>query len=82
MAVAAPNKSRALSKWILSDPDRLGGEPVFKETRVPVRTLFVYIRKGKSLEEFLDHFEGVTRQQAIAVLELAESDILAQAQRS
>jgi len=71
-----------LSKYVLTDPNRLGGEPVFKGTRVPVRSLFVYMRNGRSLEEFLADFEGVGRRHAEAVLHLAEADILGQSRRS
>lgn len=56
--------------YVSIDPDRLGGEPVFRSTRVPVKTLFDYLGGGYSLEVFLDHFEGVTREQAEGVLNL------------
>lgn len=54
-----------------SDPEILGGTPVFKGTRVPVRNLFDYLEAGDSLEMFLDAFPSVTREQAIAALEVA-----------
>lgn len=47
------------------------GTPVFKGTRVPVKTLFDYVEAGDSLERFLDHFPSVSREQAIATLEEA-----------
>jgi uncharacterized protein (DUF433 family) len=47
-----------------SDPEILGGTPVFVGTRVPVRTLLDYLTAGDSLEEFLDHFPTVSREQA------------------
>ena len=50
-----------------SDPDILGGTPVFIGTRVPVRTLLDYLAAGDSLEEFLDHFPTVSREQAVAI---------------
>ena len=56
---------------IHSDPDILGGTPVFVGTRVPVKTLYDYIEAGDSLGEFLDDFPSVTREQAVAALELA-----------
>jgi uncharacterized protein (DUF433 family) len=56
---------------IHSDPDILGGTPVFMGTRVPVKTLMDYLEAGERLDEFLDHFPSVTREQAIAALELA-----------
>ena len=54
-----------------SDPEILGGEPVFVGTRVPVRTLLVYLESGETLEEFLDNFPTVTKEQAIAFLDEA-----------
>jgi uncharacterized protein (DUF433 family) len=53
-----------------SDPDILGGTPVFVGTRVPVKTLLDYLEAGDPLDEFLDHFPSVSREQAISVLEL------------
>jgi uncharacterized protein (DUF433 family) len=82
MAPVATNRPKKLDDFVLVDPDCLGGEPVFKGTRVPVRTLFVYLRKGNALEQFLDHFEGVTREQAEGILELAECGILGQIEHS
>jgi len=55
-----------------SDPEIMGGEPVFVETRVPVRNLFDYLEAGDSLEVFLDAFPSVSREQAVAALELAK----------
>jgi uncharacterized protein (DUF433 family) len=60
--------------WI--NPQRLGGTPCFFGSRVPITTLFDYLEAGYSLNEFLEHFEGVTREQAARVLELAQSDLL------
>lgn len=54
-----------------SDPEILGGEPVFSGTRVAVRNLIDYLEHGNSLDEFLADFPSVTRDQAIAVLEMA-----------
>ena len=53
------------------DADRLGGTPCFAGTRVPVKYLWEYLFSGKTLETFLDDFEGVTRQEAVAALEQA-----------
>jgi uncharacterized protein (DUF433 family) len=53
------------------NPDILGGVPVFVGTRVPVRTLLDYLEAGDSIDDFLDDFPTVTRQQAVAALELA-----------
>lgn len=60
--------------WI--NPKRVSGVPCFYGTRVPLKNLFDSIAAGESLEEFLDGFEGVSREQAVAVLELAGSDLL------
>jgi uncharacterized protein (DUF433 family) len=64
---------------ITTSPDRLSGTPVFAGTRVPVQTLIDYLEEGDSLEAFLDHFPSVSRQHAVAVLELAKSALLAKA---
>lgn len=52
--------------------ERLSGMPVFTGTRVPVQNLFDYLQGGEPLEEFLDDFPDVTREHAIAVIELAK----------
>ena len=54
-----------------SDPEILGGTPVFVGTRVPLRNLIDYLEAGDSLDEFLDNFPSVSREQAIAALEAA-----------
>lgn len=59
------------------DPDILGGTPVFVGTRVPIDTLFVYLRKGKRIEDFRDDFPSVSREQAEALLELIEHELMA-----
>ena len=53
------------------NPDILGGTPVFAGTRVPVRILIEYLEAGDPLDEFLDNFPTVSRNQAVGVLELA-----------
>ena len=58
---------------IHSDPDIMGGTPVFKGTRVPIKNLIDYLEAGDSLDTFLDHFPNVTRQDAISVIELHTS---------
>ncbi len=57
---------------ITTSPDRLGGTPVFAGTRVPVQTLIEYLEAGDSLDVFLHQFPSVTREHAVAVLELAK----------
>lgn len=54
-----------------SDPGILGGTPVFVGTRVPVKNLYDYLAGGDSLDDFLEDFPSVTREQAVAALELA-----------
>ncbi len=54
-----------------SDPDILGGTPVFQGPRVPFRNLIDYLERGYSLEEFVDAFPSVTREQVVASLEAA-----------
>jgi len=53
------------------DPEILGGTPVFVGTRVPVKSLYDHLEAGDSLDEFLESFPSVSRQQAVAALELA-----------
>ncbi|MFS2187322.1 DUF433 domain-containing protein [Mucilaginibacter sp. Mucisp84] len=53
------------------DQDILGGQPVFKGTRVPIDTLFDHLEAGVSLAEFLDDFPSVKKEQAIALLDIA-----------
>lgn len=56
---------------IHSDPDILGGTPVFQGTRVPLRNLIDYLERGHTLDEFLDSFPSVSREQAVAALQAA-----------
>jgi uncharacterized protein (DUF433 family) len=60
--------------WV--DPERLSGAPCFRGTRVPVDSLFKNLESGLSLNEYLDCFPDVTREQAIAVLEYAQKTAL------
>jgi len=62
---------------IIKDPDILGGEPVFRGTRVPFQTLLDYLEHGKTLHQFLDEFPTVTRDEAIAALEEAKAVVFA-----
>lgn len=65
-----------LESVVRSDPEVLGGTPVFAGTRVPFKNLVDYLAAGDPLERFLDHFPSVTREQAVAALEIA-ADLLA-----
>jgi len=53
------------------DPETMGGTPVFKGTRVSIQTLFDWLTDDKSLEYFLDNFPGVSKEHAIAMIEIA-----------
>jgi uncharacterized protein (DUF433 family) len=64
---------------IHSDPEIMGGTPVFVGTRVPVQTLLDYLEAGDPLDEFLADFPSVSREQVVAVLELAKEMLLARA---
>jgi uncharacterized protein (DUF433 family) len=61
----------SVTDLITTDPEILGGVPVFKGTRVPVKTPFEYLENGYSLDEFLECFPSVTRDLARDVLESA-----------
>ncbi|MGB4773329.1 MAG: DUF433 domain-containing protein [Chitinophagaceae bacterium] len=56
---------------ISKNPEVLGGIPVFAGTRVPIETLFDHLESGVPLDEFLDDFPSVTKEQAVALLEIA-----------
>jgi uncharacterized protein (DUF433 family) len=64
---------------VTRDPQVLGGTPVFAGTRLPVKNLFDYLEAGDSLEVFLDAFPSVTREQAVAALEMARDALVADA---
>lgn len=71
-----------LSEIVHSDPEILGGAPVFVGTRVPVRSLFDYLEGGAPLDEFLRQFPSVRRDQAVAALDIARAALLAGARSS
>ncbi len=60
-------------------PDVMSGTPVFRGTRVPVKNLLDYLAAGDSLDEFLEQFPTVKREQAVALIELAEALLLSAA---
>src|SRR5258707_14871151 len=60
--------------WI--NPQRVSGAPCFYATRVPIKNLFDSLAAGETVDEFLDGFEGVSREQALAALDLAGHDLL------
>jgi uncharacterized protein (DUF433 family) len=64
------------SSVVCRDPDIMGGAPVFCGTRVPVQTLLDYIEAGESIDQFLEGFPSVSRQQVIAFLEEAKDRLV------
>jgi len=70
------NKNGSLEGVIESDPEKLGGAPVFFGTRVPIQNLFDCLESGESLDQFLDQFPTVTREQAVRVLEASKERLL------
>ncbi|MBP9109016.1 MAG: DUF433 domain-containing protein [Pyrinomonadaceae bacterium] len=71
-----------MNKTIEVNPEKLSGVPVFAGTRVPIQNLFDYLEGGDTLEDFLDGFPPVTREQAIDVLELAKKSLLEDAAKN
>jgi uncharacterized protein (DUF433 family) len=70
-------RSKRGAAAVHSDPDILGGIPVFVGTRVPFRTLMDYLEAGHPLSDFLSSFPTVTRKQALAALDQAKEALLA-----
>lgn len=69
---------QAINKLINVDPEIMSGTPVFMGTRVPVKTLFDWLEDGESLDSFLDNFPTVSREQAVALLDLYKDLLLAE----
>jgi uncharacterized protein (DUF433 family) len=65
-----------MSELITSDPDILGGTPVFRGTRVPVRSLFEYLEDNYTIEQFVECFPTVSKELALRVLNESESALL------
>jgi uncharacterized protein (DUF433 family) len=63
------------SELIESDPEKMGGTPVFRGTRVPIKNLFDYLEGGDSVEVFLDDFPTVERKQAIALMAIPKDEL-------
>jgi uncharacterized protein (DUF433 family) len=61
---------------IYANPEVLGGTPVFTGTRVPVRSLFEHLEAGDSIDDFLEGFPSVRRDQVIALLEMSQERVL------
>lgn len=69
-------KTVDLSQVVHTDPDILGGTPVFVGTRVPLQSLFDHLQHGDSIEYFLDGFPSVQREQVLAVLKESRHHLL------
>jgi uncharacterized protein (DUF433 family) len=65
-----------IEELIERNPGKMSGTPVFSGTRVPIKHLFDYLEGGESLEEFLDQFPTVSREQAVAVLSASRESLL------
>jgi len=78
---ANQTKPAVLSDYIVTDREILGGDPVFRGTRVPVASLFEHLESDCSLDEFLENFPTVTREAVVAVLMGAQQLTLEKARR-
>ena len=63
-------------KLVVSDPEVMGGTPCFSGTRVPIQTFIDYLEGGNTMDEFLDDFPTVSREQAVGFLEQAKQRML------
>jgi uncharacterized protein (DUF433 family) len=68
----------AMEKVIVKNPGILGGEPVFRGTRVPFKILTDYLEGGDSLDAFLEQYPGISRDAAIAAIEEARMSLVSQ----
>ena len=66
----------SLAQVVWVNPNRVSGAPCFIHTRVPIQNLFDYLEAGHTLEDFLEGFPPVTREQALAVLEAAKANLI------
>jgi uncharacterized protein (DUF433 family) len=67
---------KSSNKIISRNKDILGGTPVFKGTRVPVKALWDYLKAGDTIEDFLEDFPSVDRDQAMALIERAQKRVI------
>ena len=74
MTLSKPLEETVVDKQNLieCDPEKMSGTPVFHGTRVPVKNLFDYLEGGESLDDFLDQFPTVAREQALGMIRLSE----------
>ncbi len=76
MLTTSTRKDLNIPGLIWTDPERMSGAPCFYGTRVPIKHLFDYIEGDSTINDFLDGFEGITREQVQGVLELARTGLL------
>lgn len=69
-----------MEKVIVTNPGILGGEPVFRGTRIPFKILTDYLEGGESLDAFLEQYPSITRETAVAAIEEARLSLVAQLQ--
>jgi uncharacterized protein (DUF433 family) len=67
-----------MQKVVIKDANILGGEPVFRGTRVPFKILIDYLEGGDTLDQFLEQYPSVSRELAIAAIEEARSSLVSQ----
>ena len=72
----AHDKRKGVFRGYHSDPEILGGPPVFVGTRVPVQSLFDHLEAGQSIDDFIEGFPSVRREQVIALLERSRQELL------
>jgi uncharacterized protein (DUF433 family) len=77
--MSAKGESMLPDPLITSDPNRLGGTPVFAGTRVPIQTLFDHLEAGDPLDVFLEDFPNVSREHAIVVLKASRAAVILRA---
>ena len=70
--------STGIASVIMKDPEILGGEPVFRGTRVPFKVLTDYLEGGDTLDQFLEEYPSVSREVAVAAIEEARLSLIAQ----
>lgn len=70
------NPSSPWHPYVWVDPERMSGEPCFRNSRVPIKNLFDFLESGHSIEDFLRNFHPVTREQVEAVLRLSRETSL------
>lgn len=71
--------TQTITQIINRDPEIMGGTPVFMGTRVPIKYLLDWLEGGYTLDEFLDNYPSVSREQATATLKLASEWLVSQA---